>query len=88
MFIRHPGRFNSSLDKVLYSFLTSRRFAEMCGVTTKAVMAWRDRRKSIPQKLLHQVAYELHLVIEQRCIPQPRCITKLNKLMGYTSKAA
>lgn len=86
MFIRHPGRFGCMLDKFLYGLLSSREFAELVSVSTKAVMAWRDRRKSPQQNLIPRIGYEVHRFIEQQIIPQPRCITKLNQIMNRSPK--
>lgn len=88
--VRYPGRFRCSLNAFLYGFISSRDFAELVGTTTKKVMQWRDRRSGPPQSMLPQFGYAVHRLIEERVIPEPRSITKLNRLMGYTqtSKAA
>ena len=85
--VRHPGRFSCSLNSFLYGFITSREFAALMGVTTKRVMQWRDRRGGPPQTMLPRFGYAVHQLVEQRVIPPPHCITKLNKIMGYTPAA-
>ena len=87
MFIRHPGRFKSRLDKLLYGWLSTKQFTEMTGATPKTVMAWRDRRKAIPQSVIHRAAYTLHQRIDQEIIPQPHCIARLNMIMNRSVPA-
>ncbi|MCF7785584.1 MAG: hypothetical protein K9N47_05645 [Prosthecobacter sp.] len=82
--VRHPGRFRCALNSFLYGFISSRDFAALMGTTTKRVMQWRDRRSGPPQSMLPLFGYAVHQLVEQQVIPTPHCITKLNKIMGFT----